>query len=216
MQKIVAVIPAFNESGTIYEVVMQVFPLVNEVIVVNDCSTDDTAVRAATAGAVVLHHDRNRGYDASLNTGVAEAVKRGASIVVTFDADGEHSADDIPKIIAPILSGRADVVAAQRPNIAHFSEMLFGAYTSIRFGIGDPLCGFKAYHRRVYDRFGFFDSVGSIGTELMLRAHQIGFRLETVPIKRVIRADTSRFYVSRLRGSLKILRAMCRVAIAVR
>jgi glycosyltransferase involved in cell wall biosynthesis len=163
-----------------------------------------------------LNHQRNQGYDRSLNDGFAEAIGRGASIVITFDADGEHAADDIPTVVGPIIQDEADVVAAQRPTTAHLSEKAFACYTSLRYGIGDPLCGFKAYHRRVYERFGCFDTLGSIGTELMLRAYQAGFRVRVVPIARAVRADRSRFYASRFRGSLKILKALVRVAIAIR
>ena len=215
-QKIAIVIPAFNESATIARVVQGVRPYASEVVVVDDGSSDATAAEAERAGAVVVRHKVNGGYDASLNDGFAEAIGRGADIVVSFDADGEHRAEDVLRIVAPIASGSADVVAAQRQGMGSLAEKVFALYTRVAWGIRDPLCGFKAYRRAVYERFGRFDTLRSIGTELMLRAVRGGFRLATIPIERRTRADVSRFYVRRLRGNLRILRAMGRVMWGVR
>ena len=210
-QKITIVIPAFNEGRTIARVVQGVRPHASEVVVVDDGSSDATAAEAERAGAVVVRHKVNGGYDASLNDGFAEAIERGADIVVSFDADGEHRAEDVPRIVAPIASGLADVVAAQRKGMGSFAEKVFALYTRVAWGVRDPLCGFKAYRREVYERFGRFDTLRSIGTELMLRALHANFRLATIPIERSTRADVSRFYVRRLRGNLRILCAMGRV-----
>jgi glycosyltransferase involved in cell wall biosynthesis len=215
-ERIAIVIPALNEAATIARIVEGVRRYASDVVVVDDGSSDATAAEAEHAGATVVRHTVNQGYDASLNDGFAEAVRRGADIVVSFDADGEHRAEDIPRIVTPITSGAADLVAAQRQHAGSFAEMVFALYTTTVWGIRDPLCGFKAYQRRVYERFGRFDSLRSIGTELMLRAVHAGFRLDSVPIERRVRADVSRFYMRRLRGNLRILRAMGRVIWAVR
>ncbi|MFZ1075025.1 MAG: glycosyltransferase family 2 protein [Minisyncoccia bacterium] len=211
-EKIVAIIPAFNEAGTIGAVVTGLLPHVSEVIVVDDCSSDGTSEEAQKAGATVLRHEANRGYDRTINDGFAEAARRGADIMLTFDADGEHDANDVPRIISPLLSEKADMVAGQRPHLTHFGEKIFALYTCTRYGLRDPLCGLKAYRRAVYDSVGFFDSVSSIGTELMLRGAKKGYRLAFVPIELHARVnDTSRFYAKRLRANIKILRALWRV-----
>jgi glycosyltransferase involved in cell wall biosynthesis len=216
MLKVVAVIPAFNEAATVAQVVAEVRRRVDQVIVVDDASTDGTAEVAEQAGATVLRHPVNMGYDASLNDGAAAAVATGADVFLTFDADGEHRPEDIPALVGPIVENAADVVIAHRPCLTHASERLFALYTRFRFGVRDPLCGFKAYHRRVFERFGRFNTLNSIGTELMLRAVKAGFRLAVVPIPRRTRADTSRFYARVLRANLRILGAMLRVAGALR
>jgi glycosyltransferase involved in cell wall biosynthesis len=209
--KVAAVIPAYNEASTIGVVVESACSFVQEVIVVDDCSKDDTEARAKAAGATVVRSEINKGYDTSVDIGMREALARGADIIVTLDADGQHKAEDIPRLISPIMAGEADVVLTQRPKLAHPAEKLFAWYTRHKFGIDDPLCGMKAYRRQVYERFGPFDSLQSIGTELMARAKIGGMNITVVPVEIRERADVSRFYYRRLRGNLRILEAMWRV-----
>jgi glycosyltransferase involved in cell wall biosynthesis len=210
--RVIAVIPAFNEAKTIAAVVASVQAHVADVIVVDDHSADATAEEAKRAGAIVLRNAANLGYDGSLNAGFAEAAQRGAGIVLTFDADGEHDPADVPRLIAPIVEDRADIVAGQRPRLAGFAEQIFALYTWLRYGIADPLCGLKAYRRSVYDAVGQFDTVQSIGTELMIKGLHKKFRLALVPIALHRRADdSSRFYARRLWANLKILRAAWRL-----
>jgi glycosyltransferase involved in cell wall biosynthesis len=206
--RVIAVIPAYNEEKTVGRVVAEVKKQVAEVIVVDDRSSDATARAAEGSGAMVLTRTGDRGYDASLNDGFAEAARRGANIIMSIDDDGEHDAADIPRILAPILEGRADIVAGQRPHTRHWSEAIFSLYTRSRFGVRDPLCGLKAYDRAVYDAVGFFDEHRSIGTELMLRGIRRGFRIVLVPITLHQRADISRFYTLNIRGNLRILKAL--------
>lgn len=212
--KIVVVVPAHNEMNTVESVVRSLRAHAQEVIVVDDASMDATGERARSSGATVLRIDPSRGYDGAIERGFLEAAKRGADIIVTFDADGEHDAADIPRILAPILSGYADVVVGQRPRIRHWGEMIFSLYTRYRFGIVDPLCGLKAYRRTVYDAVGHFDSKHSIGTELMVQSLRRGFRVFPVPITLHERiGDSSRFYQSTIRGSARVIAACFRVAL---
>lgn len=211
-EKIVAVIPAYNEAKTVGAVVRGLLPYVTEIVVVDDCSRDATSEEARAAGAIVVRHEHNQGYDKTINDGFAEAAQRDASIIITFDADGEHDAKDVPQVLAPLLAGSADMVAGQRSHTTHFGEKVFALYTGLRYGLHDPLCGLKAYRREVYDAVGFFDSVSSIGTELMLRGAKKGFHLALVPITLHTRVDdNSRFYARRFRANLKILRALWRI-----
>lgn len=118
--KLVVVIPALNEQETIGQVVAdlpRVIPGIGslEVVVVDDGSADLTADRAHAAGATVARHPGNRGLVTAFNRGTTEALGRGADIVVTLDADGQHDPGAIPRLIAPILAGTADLVVAVRP-----------------------------------------------------------------------------------------------------
>lgn len=212
-EKVIAVIPAYNEAKTIRGVVAGLLPQVHEVIVVNDASTDATASEAGEAGAVVFSHEQNAGYDRTINDGFRLAAEHGATSIITFDADGEHDPGDITRMLAPLREGRADVVLGQRPASRHWSERIFALYTRMRYGIPDPLCGLKAYRREVYDRVGFFDSRSSIGSELTLRAIRYGYRLSLVPITLHARTDgdASRFYALSLRGNMRILAALWRI-----
>ena len=120
-QRLVALIPALNEQETIGRVVSQIprrMPGISrvEVLVIDDGSDDLTAERALAAGAdQVVRNPGNRGLAATFNRGVTEALSRGADIVVTLDADGQHDPSAIPRVIAPIVAGTADLVVAARP-----------------------------------------------------------------------------------------------------
>lgn len=111
---IAVVIAAYNESSQIGRVVTDVLPHCRLCIVVDDGSRDTTGGVARAAGAVVLRHAVNRGQGAALLTGIRYALSCGADVVVTFDADGQHDANDIPAITAPVLDGRVDIALGSR------------------------------------------------------------------------------------------------------
>lgn len=209
--KIIAVIPAYNEAATIADVVKGVKQIAQEVVVVNDCSTDGTAASARETGAQVVDHSLNKGYDGSLDDGFKAAAELGADIIVTCDGDGQHRVEDLQRVCEPLLRDEADVAIGQRPKLTRFGEKIFAVYTGRRFGIHDPLCGLKAYKRAVYDATGYFDTLKSIGTQLTVEAWLRGYRLKMIPVTILPRQDESRFYAKLLRANLKILAAAWRI-----
>ncbi|MBV9955674.1 MAG: glycosyltransferase family 2 protein, partial [Pseudolabrys sp.] len=90
------VIAAYNEGRAIGDVIGALRPEGYSVVVVDDCSRDETAAVARQAGASVLRHAINLGQGAALQTGIEFALAQGAEILVTFDADGQHRVSDIP------------------------------------------------------------------------------------------------------------------------
>jgi glycosyltransferase involved in cell wall biosynthesis len=208
--RVAAVVPALNEAETIGRVVRQLSAQVSDVVVVDDGSSDRTAAEAETEGATVVVHERNCGYGRSIEDGFACAIDRGAEIVLTFDADGQHDAADIPKVVAPIQAGRADVVVGRRPETARLTEYLFGWYTSQRLGVTDPLCGFKAYRSEIYGAVGYFEQFSTIGTQLLFEAAKRGYTITEVPISLNEREDESRFG-QQFEANLKIALALSRI-----
>ena len=142
--KLIVLIPAFNEEKTIASVVKEIprkISGINEVkvLVVNDGSKDSTVQEARRAGAdFVVSHSSNRGLGVAFRTGIENALKAGAGIIVNIDADGQFNAKDIPKLIGPILQGNADFVTCTRfrdkksipkmPFIKKFGNGIFTAY----------------------------------------------------------------------------------------
>jgi len=108
------VIPAFNESDVIRDVVTGLRQLYQSIIVVDDHSSDETGTAAFRAGATVLRHPINLGQGAALQTGIRYALGRGADYIVTFDADGQHRADDVRVLIETQVRTGADVVLGSR------------------------------------------------------------------------------------------------------
>ncbi len=112
--KITAVIKAYNEEKVIAPILKKIKNHVDEVVLVDDGSQDKTSELAVQEGIFALKHIINRGQGASLKTGTEYALKRGAEIIIHFDADGQHQIEDIANLIEPILKGEAEVVLGSR------------------------------------------------------------------------------------------------------
>lgn len=189
--RIALIIPAYNEAETIFDVVSAALGY-GQPFVINDFSSDETSVQAASAGAYVISHSQNMGYDQALNSGFKEAFLRGYDVIITLDADGQHEPKLIKEFVARIDCG-ADMVLGVRNKRPRFSENIFAFYTKLSYGIDDPLCGMKAYKSSVYASLGYFDSYGSIGTELAIYGARKGFKFSQVHFLVKDRVDDSRF-----------------------
>lgn len=210
--KIIAVIPAFNEASTIGDVITNVKPYVDMIIIVDDGSLDETPTIATRSGVTLIKHERNQGYDSSLNSGFKEAIDKNADIIITLDADAQHNPADIPKIVTPILNGEADIVIGIRTFKQRIMEHLFALYSKSILGITDPLSGVKAYRADVYKDIGYFDTIKSTGTQLMFEAYRNGYVLKEIPIDFYKRTDTPRFG-RRFSGNFKILISFIKIVI---
>jgi glycosyltransferase involved in cell wall biosynthesis len=204
----VIIIPAFNEESTIKQVVNSVKNY-GDVIVVNDASTDLTEIKAKEAGATVVNHTKNRGYDQALNSGFIVADKNNYDAIITFDADGQHSSQMLPEFINYIKNGK-DLVLGIRPKTARFAEWIFMVYTRLKFDWRDPLCGMKGYSIALYRSQGYFDSYNSVGTELAIFGLKNSCSYVQLPISIEGRHDNPRFYSS-IRSNICILKSMLNI-----
>lgn len=202
--KLAVVIPAFNEEDSVSLVVMRCKEF-GEIVVVDDGSKDSTRQMALEAGAHVISHKVNRGYDEALNTGFKYALSLDCDYVVTLDADGQHNPTMIEKFRNCLMSG-ADCVVGVRDKKQRLMEVVFGAYTKFRYGIDDPLCGMKGYKMSLYKKMGFFDSYGGAGTQLMLFAARTNLVIRQLSILTSKRVGHSKFG-NNLAGNYKIFKA---------
>lgn len=139
--QISAVIPAYNEAKRIRKTISEVQKYVDEVLVIDDASTDDTAIVAEECGAIVFRNTVNSGYIAAIKKGFKQAT---GSILVTVDADGELPAEKIPALVRPIVEGQADMVQGRREQIVRPSEQLLTWVASWKGPVGDSGSGFRA------------------------------------------------------------------------
>mgnify|MGYP001566134077 CR=1 FL=1 len=195
--KTIAVVPAYNEGRTIGTVLSELRPFVNAMIVVDDGSRDATGDIAKHSGAIVYRHVLNRGLGASLGTGIAAALLHGADIIVTFDADGQHRASDIPALIAPLYDGKADVAIGVRtknkramPTGRRIANTMANVITFFLFGIWtrDSQSGFRAFTREAASAIDLvqyhFENM-EVSSAILSEVTRHKFRLAEVPIEPV-------------------------------
>ncbi len=196
------VIPAYNEAPTVADVIAEIpgeaAGLATEVIVVVDGARDATAARATEAGALVCDVAVNRGQGAALRLGYWLARARGARVIVTIDADGQYEAEEIGRVVEPILSGRADFVSGSRrlgtelttDVTRHAGVIVFGALISVlvRHRITDPACGLRAMRSELTAAV-VLEQPQYQASELMISAALHGFRLAEVPTTMRDRGD---------------------------
>jgi glycosyltransferase involved in cell wall biosynthesis len=191
-EEVLVVIAAFNETRAIGPVVRALVAAGRQVVVVDDGSTDDSAAVARAAGAVVLRHLVNRGQGAALQTGIAHALARGGSCIVTFDADGQHDLADLARLTGPILDGSADVVLGSRflgrtdgmPALRRLQLKAAVAFTRVvsRVGVTDAHNGLRAFSRRAAERIEItIDRMGH-ASEIIDQIREHGLRFVEVPV----------------------------------
>jgi glycosyltransferase involved in cell wall biosynthesis len=162
--KVVVYLPALNEAATLAAVLDGIprdCPGVDriEAIVVDDGSTDDTAAIARRHGAAVVRHAGNLGTGRTFVSGVSAALKAGADVIVSMDADGQFHGGDIPALVRQILDGEADVVLCSRfgggaligamPPVRRAGNLVLTRIVSAIAGVHftDVSCGFRALSR---------------------------------------------------------------------
>ena len=200
-------IPALDEAETIAGVVKDCVAIC-DVLVLDDGSCDDTLLEAKNAGASVISNKSPGGYDKAIRTGFEYAVDHEFDILITADADGQHSASDIKRALDTITSNHETaLVVGTRDKLNRISEYLFSGVSRLTFGVADPLSGLKVY--RMKDLIGLSEYVGTnIGTLIVAASVKLKKKIQMIGITIEPRtAGRSRFGHS-LSGELKILRAL--------
>jgi glycosyltransferase involved in cell wall biosynthesis len=190
--KIVIVIPAYNEDRFVGSVVLKALQQAEVVIVVDDGSTDHTAEVAAAAGAIVVRHGQNQGKGTALNTGFHAAQEYEPQVVVTLDADGQHSPQETEVLVAPILAGEADIVIGSRylehssqvPRSRIWGHRGFNLLTGQLSGVSstDSQSGFRAFSPRALRAISFSSTGFSVESEMQFLAHEHDLVLVEAPV----------------------------------
>ncbi len=195
--RIAAIVPAYNEAARIGSVVeelrAQSIPL--DVVVVDDGSEDGTARAARAAGARVLVLPFNLGIGGAVQTGLRFALRRGYAAAVRVDGDGQHEARCVAEVLAPVITGKADLGVGSRfldEEAAYRSSVVrrmgirfFARLISLLTGAGvtDPTSGFTAFSSRAIRLFARSFPVDFPEPEAILMARRHGLRVEEVPVR---------------------------------
>lgn len=196
--KILIIVPAYNEEKSIAKVITDLRKHgYNNVALVDDGSKDSTAEIAKKLGVKVLKHVLNRGLGAALGTGLEYARRNNFDLAVTFDADGQHQADDIAKLIDPIISGQADVVIGSRllgrrnmPVERRVLNFLSNILTFFFFGVfsTDSQSGLRAFSQKAVGSIKIKTDRMEVSSEFFKEIRDNNLRLKEVPIKAIYTA----------------------------
>ena len=199
--KLLIIIPAFNEEATISGVIASIRKHAPsaDIVVVNDGSRDNTAVKAAKSGAIVLSHLYNMGIGATMQTGYKYANSKGYDIAVQVDADGQHPADQIEQLVKPVAEGKADIVVGSRflgegdykPSLARGAGIVFFSRLVsiiIKEKITDTTSGFRASGKRCIEYFSSRYPDDYPEVEALVLLHKKGFSIMEVPVSMAERA----------------------------
>lgn len=189
---IVALIPAYNESRFIGSLVIACRPYVDLVVVIDDGSRDKTAAIARQAGATVVRLNVNQGKAMAVNIGFSYVRQLQPRAVVMLDGDGQHSAEDIPQVLAPIIADQADVVIGSRfkevksdiPAYRQIGQHGLTITTNLASGVwvSDSQSGFRAFSAVSLEQLSFSQGGFSLESEMQFLARQHKFRIVEAPI----------------------------------
>lgn len=185
------VIPAYNESKRIGKVLndLKVFNL--PIIVVDDGSKDSTFKQAKKYRVILLRHQLNLGKGAALKTGCEAAISMGADAIIMMDSDGQHKAEDLPKFIEKIESGKFDIIFGSRnlnmgvPLVRFIGNKIASVLVSMLYGVyvSDLICGYRAVTKKAYLQMGFKSSDYGIETEMVIKAAKLKLRYCEIPVE---------------------------------
>jgi glycosyltransferase involved in cell wall biosynthesis len=196
VSKVLVILPAYNEETTVAKVIGNVRAVLPEadLVVVNDCSRDKTSEVARGTGARVLDLAVNLGIGGAMQAGYRFADQRGYDVAIQVDADGQHDPKEIPRILDPVLEGKADIVIGSRfssfsgyrfPLLRRIGSRLFSWAVSSIVGqrITDTTSGFRAANRKVIRLYALQYPQDYPEVEAVVMLHRAGFLITEVPVR---------------------------------
>ncbi|RJO59505.1 glycosyltransferase family 2 protein [Candidatus Parcubacteria bacterium] len=230
--KIIAVLPAFEAEKTLEKTVNDIpNDWVDEIVLVDDASSDNTVAKAKTLGLHPTVHEKNLGYGGNQKTCYAEALKRGADVIIMIHPDHQYDPVLVPEMVLPILRGESDVVFGSRmlwrggakkggmPWWKRIANVFLTAIENLVLGLrlSEYHSGFRAYSRKVLETVPFKKNSNDFvfDTEMIIQLKICGFRIREVPIPtRYFKdAHTVGFFAG-VKYGLGILRALAEYLLA--
>jgi len=190
--KIIATIPAYNEERFIGSVILKAKKYVDEVVVIDDGSTDATAEIAEAAGAKIIRHNANYGKGVAINTAFKKVREAKVDILVLLDGDGQHNPSEIPAILKPILDNKADVVIGSRflipknsiPKYRILGQKILTLVTNLgaRVKLTDSQSGFRAFSKKAIQVMNLREKGLSVESEMQIATSENDLKVVEVLI----------------------------------
>ncbi len=187
-------LPAYNESKTIGQIIQETSEFISEIVVIDDGSLDETAEIASGYGVVCLANVTNCGKGSALRKGFAYALKHGYELVFTMDSDGQHDPTDIPRFLAHFDNTQPDILIGARETKNPRTSMPFHRRINNRLisYVGSKLCGqrvpdfqsgYRLIRANVLRQVRLETTRYETESELLIKAGRLGFRIESLPIQ---------------------------------
>ena len=192
--RVLALIPAFNEATCIAPVIQQACEYADEVVVIDDGSADQTSAVARAAGARVLRHEQNQGKGASIITALTYFAKSTAEFGILLDADGQHDPAEIPAFVATARQTGAGIVIGTRmqdtkemPVVRRLTNQFTSWVTGklARQAIADSQCGYRLLARTVLPDLRLATAHFETETEMLIQAGRAGHKIVSRPIRTI-------------------------------
>ncbi len=191
-EKIFIVVPVYNHAGTLRNVVQGVLAEHDQVLVVDDGSTEPVAAQLDGLAVTLIQHEQNQGKGAALKTAAAWGLERGMTHMISLDADGQHHPEDLPQFFAAIAEdpealyvGHRDFSVENIPGSSRFGRKFSNFWLRVQTGIRlkDTQSGFRAYPLLIFKYLNFWTSRYNFEVEVMVRAAWAGVHLKDVDIR---------------------------------
>jgi len=207
------IIPAYNEEESIAKLLPSLNFPPQDIIVVDDGSTDNTISKSQSFGVHVIRHEKNKGKGMAHRTGFNFASKEEARWVITMDADGQHSPKDIPKFIKAIKEKKGDMIIGERevtirtmPFLRFLTNLWTSFIVSILGGkrVKDAQSGFRAISKEIFTSISFSTNNFQTESEIIIKAARRGFRITSVPVRTIYNESYS--YIKPFLDTLRFIK----------
>jgi glycosyltransferase involved in cell wall biosynthesis len=218
--RVCAIIPAFNEAGSIAGVIKGVKSFGIDAVVIDDGSSDETSLIAEKQDARIIPHIKRSGKGLSLKNGFDYALNKGYDMVFTLDADGQHDPADIPLFLNKIKKSGCSVVIGNRmsrpkdmPRIRVVTNKIMSSIISAicRQSIPDTQCGYRLFTRDAIAGINIKSHKFEIESEILIKLARKGFRISSVMISSIYADETSK--IRPVRDAFRFIRLIIRVLV---